>query len=147
MDTYQFKSLQHRLNRAQLRPAAFSKWIVTRRFHSIPEIADNNAFANEWLAWWNDLQPKWRQTTTASSLPLPLSADGNDLGCLKKGGPSGIVTILIALKWWASIRDKDKRWTAAVNDVRSCLDKMMAGSKRKGDQSGDGKPVKKKQKS
>jgi hypothetical protein len=122
------------LNRAQLRPAAFSKWVLTRRFHAPPEIEDLATFANEWLAWWNDNQPKWRQVSISGSLPLALSVVGkkDNLACLRKGGPSGIVTLLIALKWWAPIRDRDERWVAAVNDVRACLNEMMEGNKRKG---------------
>jgi hypothetical protein len=106
------------------------------------------SFADEWLAWWNDNQPKWRQTSAAGSLPLSLSVAGakNDLACLKKGGPAGIVTVLIALKWWAPIRDQDKRWEAAVEDVCACLDNIMAGNKRNGGQSEDG-PARKKRKS
>jgi len=51
-----------------------------------------------------------------------------------KGGPSGLVTLLIGLKWWASIRDSDPRWGLAVQDLITCFTSFITGStKRKGD--------------
>jgi hypothetical protein len=131
----------------KLRPGILSKWLVHRKFHTLPNVDDAGEYAEEWLAWWNSVQPKWRQSSVTGSLPLPLSiaSDKEDLVCLKKGGPSGLVTVMIGLKWWVSIGNKDTKWFAAVKDVRSCMDELMApGRKRKGGGSGEGARKKRK---
>ena len=47
-----------------------------------------------------------------------------DLLCLKKGGPSGLVTVMIGL-----------RWLASVENVRLCIEDLISpGKKRKGDE-------------
>ena len=129
------------------RPKILSKWLINRKFHTLPDVDDVGGYTEEWLMWWNSVQPKWRQSLVTGSLPLPLSiaSDKEDLICLKKGGLSGLVTIMIGLKWWASIRDKDAKWLAAVKDVRSCMDELMApGKKRKGGDPGAGARKKRK---
>jgi len=121
--------------------------LINRKFHTLPNVDDAGGYAEEWASWWNSVQPKWRQSSEPGSLPLPLStaSDKEDLVCLKKGGPSGLVTIMIGLKWWASPRDKDTKWLAAVKDIRSCIEELMApGRKRKGGDSGEGARKKRK---
>jgi hypothetical protein len=105
----------------------------------VPNIADRAAFSSSWRNWWNGIQPKWRQVSADKGLLGPLSAaKGSDnLNALRKGGASGIVTVLIALKWWAPPGHDDKDWEAAVEDVTSCLQHMTntsAGTKRKSDE-------------
>jgi hypothetical protein len=98
------------------------------------------------------MQPKWRQGS-GDSLPNPLSlAKASDnLNALKKGGVSGLVTVLIALKWWApldAINDTD--WDAAVADLGACFGHMLAdtsqGTKRKRATDEENKGVEKKKK-
>lgn len=113
----------------------------------MPNVDDVEGYAKEWLSWWNSVQPKWRQSSVTGELPLSLSvaSDKEDLSCLKKGGPSGLVTVMIGLKWWAAIRDKDTKWLAAVKDVKSCMDELtVSGRKRKGGDSGEGARKKRK---
>ena len=54
-----------------------------------------------------------------------IASKNEDLLCLKKGGPSGLVTVMIGLKWWASIHDQDERWLASVEDVRLCMEDLL----------------------
>jgi hypothetical protein len=118
------------------RPGILSKWLMNRKFHTLPNIDDVAGYAEEWLVWWNSLQPKWRQSSGDGLLPLPLAtaSQKKDIVCLKKGGPSGLVTVLIGLKWWASIRSDDARWLDAVSDIRACMEDLIAPEgKRKGD--------------
>ena len=71
------------------------------------------------------------------SLPAPISiaSKKDDLMCLKKGGPSDLVTVMIGLKWWASIRDEDSRWLASVGDIKGCMEELIiSGKKQKGDE-------------
>ena len=76
-----------------------------------------------------------------------LAKSADNLNALKKGGASGIVTVLIALKWWAPPTDSDTAWEDAVRDITSCL-KCVAdsgrGTKRKGDEENKSKSKKKK---
>ena len=118
---------------AKERPILLTKWIGTCRYSNIPKIPDVQVFADEWVRWWNSMQPKWRQNATADGLPmaLPNGKTKDDLSPLRKGGPSGIVTILIGLKWWASIHNEDKRWKLAVEDISACFGAFASGSKRK----------------
>jgi hypothetical protein len=125
---------QHRMN-TKSRPGVLSKWLMNWKFHMLPEVDDVAGYAEEWLSWWNNVQPKWRQSTKEGSLPLPLSVAHNkeDITSLKKGGPSGLLTVMIGLKWWASIHDNDSRWLAVVNDIRMCMEELVEpGSKRSG---------------
>jgi len=73
-----------------------------------------------------------------SHLGLLSAAKGSDnLNALRKGSVSGIITVLIALKWWAPPDHDDKDWEAVVEDVTSCLQHMTntsAGTKRKSDE-------------
>ena len=115
----------------------------------MPVVADRTAFGSTWCAWWLALQPKWRQISTDGRLPGPLSlAKGNDnLTTIKKGGASGLVTVLIALKWWAPLTDSDLDWEAAVKDIFSCLEYLTdtgRGTKRKGNEENKAKAKKKK---
>jgi len=93
------------------------------------------------------MQPKWRRNATDDGLPMAL-ANGkpkDDLSQLRKGGPSGIVTILIGLKWWASIRNEDKRWKLAVDDISACFGAFATGKRKAGpltDNKGRGKKQK-----
>ena len=121
---------------AKLWPPILSRWLNNRKFHALTDISDTAGFAQEWLYWWNSVQPKWRQSMEKDCLPLPLSTrNKDDLVCLKKGGPSGLVTVLIGLKWWAPICDKDVRWLAAVEDVKACMEDFIgSGRKHKGEE-------------
>jgi len=83
-------------------------------------IPDKDVFAMEWLSWWNTMQPLWRKNPVSDGLPLSLEvAKGKEsIQSLRKGGPSGLVTVLIGLKWWAG---EDKRWDMALDDLILCL--------------------------
>ena len=125
-----------------------SKWLQSRKYNVMPDVADRTAFGSSWCTWWLALQPKWRQEPTDGRLLGPLSlAKGNDnLNALKKGGASGLVTVLIALKWWAPLTDSDSEWEAAVRDIFSCLEHLTdsRGTKRKGIEENKSKAKKKK---
>ncbi|KAF8955436.1 hypothetical protein BDZ97DRAFT_1598155, partial [Flammula alnicola] len=93
----------HRLG-AKMRPSILSKWLLNgRRYDDIPLIENVDFMADDWLDWWNAIQPKWRQAMGKGSLPLPLSAatGKDDIACLRKAGPTGMIAALIGLKWWS----------------------------------------------
>ncbi|KAF9555793.1 hypothetical protein CPC08DRAFT_642380 [Agrocybe pediades] len=118
------------------RPDALKKWMSSRKYASTPAIPNLESFAVEWLAWWNSLQPNWRKSDLENSLPLSYDhAEANDnLQCLRRGGPSGIMSVLVGLKWWAGLgRDGAAvSWEAAVEDVLKCFTfQLPTNGKRK----------------
>ena len=129
------------------RPELLTKWLQSWKYQAIPNLPDKSAFGSSWRTWWNGIQPKWRQVSTEGALPGPLSAAtiSDSLDALKKGGVSGLVTVLIGLKWWMPLHGVvDKEWGAAVEDVTSSLQlmaKASGGTKRKND--GEPKPKQK----
>ncbi|KAF9553597.1 hypothetical protein CPC08DRAFT_786976 [Agrocybe pediades] len=103
------------------RPDVLKKWMSSRKYNSTPAIPNLKDFAVQWLAWWNNLQPKWRRADVDNALPLSHDcAEPNDnLQILRKGGPSGIMSVLVGLKWWAELGSSGGAvsWEAAVEDV------------------------------
>ncbi|KAM6504126.1 hypothetical protein JOM56_001069, partial [Amanita muscaria] len=91
-----------RLGGTKLRPPVLSWWLQTRKYQNIPVLTDAAEFAKDWITWWSALQPEGRKPTSVDSLPNPISMilPGTDLRNLRKGGPNGVVTVIIALKWW-----------------------------------------------
>ena len=85
------------------------------------------------------MQPKWRRVAKKGVMPLPIDAEGNqDIKSLRKGGPSGLVTVLLGLKWWGAAGGKAGLWEKAVHDVRLCLENLVTGPiKHKGNQASD----------
>jgi len=115
-----------------------SKWFQAgRKYNTIPNITNASQFKDEWITWWTSMQPSWRQAPVKGDLPLPMAnaKDKDDTGCIKKGGPSGLVTVLVGLKWWVSLQENDAMWEAAVNDLNGCFEywsKPVVGKKRRG---------------
>ena len=101
----------------------------TRHYQHVPEIPDPAQFAKEWVTWWAALQPKERKGASVECLPVPMSAippPGADIRSLRKGGPNGIVTVIIGLKWWGESKHNVEMWSRAVGDVRECLDTLVS---------------------
>lgn len=79
------------------------------------------------------MQPQARQRD-GPLIPISLSSLGDNvnISAIKRGGPNGILTVLIGLKWWAVARIEDQRWLEAVTDIRECFECFgRAGTKRK----------------
>jgi hypothetical protein len=115
-----------------------SKWLQGgRKYNAIPELTNTTGLKDEWMKWWVSMQPTWRQVNGTGSLPVSLAnAKAKDeIASIKKSGPSGLVTVLIGLKWWASLRENDEEWAAAVTDLKDCFEhwnKPEVRSKRRG---------------
>lgn len=112
--------------RAGKRPAALAKWASSLTPGSFePVVMPDQQFANEWVDWWNDVQPDWRKGFSGN-LPNRLGAVNVNLLQLKKPGPSGLVIFLMSLKWWSNLRSVDGRWAMAVADLADCLGRLAA---------------------
>jgi len=53
------------------------------------------------------------------------------LTVLRKGGLSGVMTVLIALRWWVVAADNNDGWRAAAADMTECFSNMMTNTKAK----------------
>ncbi|KIL55455.1 hypothetical protein M378DRAFT_63096, partial [Amanita muscaria Koide BX008] len=92
-----------RLPESKSRPAIISRWLQSRKYGQTPLTFDDAAtFAQEWTTWWGALQPEWRKPPHNCNLPKLMStmSPDDDIHVLRKGGPSGLVTVVIGLKWW-----------------------------------------------
>jgi hypothetical protein len=70
------------------------------------------------------LQPAWRKARTHGTLPVPLDPkrpSTSNIQLLLKGGPNGLLTVLIGLKFWQLAGGDGDLWTQAVDDVASCF--------------------------
>ncbi|KAG6807632.1 hypothetical protein H0H92_006876 [Tricholoma furcatifolium] len=131
------------------RPEEWQKWASktsngSRIYASTPAINDPLEFGYAVMAWWKSLQPEFRSTSDvlpAPSYDPPAAASPADPWLsLRKGGPNGLVAILILLNWWGlALHDEnppDARsfWERTVADVTRCIEKIVAtptGTKRK----------------
>jgi len=66
------------------------------------------------------------------TLPIPLSQADLEtslksqskekiFAAVNKAGPTGIIMVLVGLKWWATL-DEHALWSSAVEDVAACLE-------------------------
>ncbi|EMD32326.1 hypothetical protein CERSUDRAFT_77357 [Gelatoporia subvermispora B] len=126
-----------RLGAVEHRPAEFSKWFTSgRNYKKVPAVQDTKAYGTSWLAWWRALQPHWRISSTApssSSLPPAVYEDpSNDWKSLKKSGPTGFVTVLVGLAFWAQASPRaSHEWKRALNDVHQCLRRLVSSPSKR----------------
>ncbi|KAH6890719.1 hypothetical protein BKA70DRAFT_1441935 [Coprinopsis sp. MPI-PUGE-AT-0042] len=81
------------------RPEAVTKWLQKKVFVA-PLIPDLEQFADEWEEW------------------LQKAMESGVAG-MKKPGQTGIVILLISLKWWRGAKGREDRWTKAVVNLSS----------------------------
>ncbi|KAF6755228.1 hypothetical protein DFP72DRAFT_847790 [Ephemerocybe angulata] len=110
-----------RMGAVKERPEQLTTWMVSRKYHQIPEIDDMTAFADQWCTWWKEMQPTVRKHFFKDDLPAPMEAKF-DMSAVKVGGLSGLLSVLTGLKWWAERRDYDRRWLDAVVGMRACFE-------------------------
>jgi hypothetical protein len=61
-------------------------------------------------------------------LPVRMTDDlKGHVGGLKRRGATGMVVVLVALKWWATTGAKAKEWKMAVEDVLACFRVFVPG--------------------
>ncbi|KAI0054924.1 hypothetical protein BV25DRAFT_1764828, partial [Artomyces pyxidatus] len=83
------------------RPAAIGEWIKRHRdYAKMPTIKDASQFGASWREWWSSLQPAWRRSSDGDDWPMKRSGDSASWVELAKGGPNGLVLVLIAVVWW-----------------------------------------------
>ncbi|SJL13367.1 uncharacterized protein ARMOST_16809 [Armillaria ostoyae] len=111
-----------KLPASKIRPKTLTTWLDgTRSFDIPPLISDSRRFAKCMMAWWNTLQPIWRQT----AIGLPISDYSKPLTCLRKGGQNGIITILFGLFWWGRLGEERSQWLLMVADVDRTIQALL----------------------
>ncbi|KAJ7457539.1 hypothetical protein B0H11DRAFT_1738317 [Mycena galericulata] len=106
------------------RPKQVGTWIAGGRGKrgKEPKVTDPAAYAVEWQAWWDSLQPAWREKGLDGrwSWETGYGAD-NEWGALMQWGVNGSLSILASLYFWgcAVVDDPAGRvaWDAAACDV------------------------------
>ncbi|KAI0059393.1 hypothetical protein BV25DRAFT_1786644, partial [Artomyces pyxidatus] len=83
------------------RPAVVGDWLKRHRDYAKPPVIKNvPQFADAGRDWWSSMQPAWR--IDGADWPLKRAVpSGETWSEVTKGGPNGIVLVLIALVWWA----------------------------------------------
>ncbi|KAM6491380.1 hypothetical protein JOM56_013154, partial [Amanita muscaria] len=90
------------------RPEEWTKWVSkarhgVRQYQLIPPIKDVELFGITCMKWWHKIQPHFRQN---GGELLPLSnvtqteADDDPWATLRKGGPNGLIVVILLLSWW-----------------------------------------------
>lgn len=136
---YGFASSKKRISTAN-RPPEVGVWIRSGRGRSgnmtIPP-TDVDDFARNWWAWWNALQPVWRDLDQDGKPNKALAAESQDWGCLLVPGANGLLTVVVSLYWWgcavAKIEgpgssDKIQDWNAAVEDCAWVLQHLISAA-------------------
>ncbi|KAF6749125.1 hypothetical protein DFP72DRAFT_1073680 [Ephemerocybe angulata] len=115
---------------AALRPAKLSIWFSQRprRWNGggISDAGEREEFKKSWIRWWGHMQPAVRQGKEGEMPPMVSKEVESDMKILKVSGPSGLVVVLVGLKWWANV--EDDCWIKAVEDVASCFAQWNGGS-------------------
>ena len=90
------------------------------------------------MKWWHKLQPHFRQNG-GELLPLPnlaqTEADGDPWANIRKGGPNGLVVVILLLSWWGqraiSGTETEKQWRDTTADVQRVLQAMVVVSSKR----------------
>ncbi|KAG6810165.1 hypothetical protein H0H92_013029 [Tricholoma furcatifolium] len=134
------------------RPDEWQKWASksingSRVYTMTPAISDALEFGYAVMNWWKSLQPEFRSTSDVLPAPgydPPAAGDGasDPWALLRKGGPNGLVAVLMLLNWWGlalgidTHADARSFWERTVGDVTMCLEKIAstpaAGKRKRG---------------
>ncbi|KAJ6490574.1 hypothetical protein C8R47DRAFT_977287 [Mycena vitilis] len=116
------------LRSSTARPKEVGKYVKGARgakMKALPEVKNVKAFATKWNAWWDDLQPKWRQRG-ADGQWITGGKYGDEWGGLDCAGPNGTLSVVAALYFWGSASthtaETQAAWTAAVQDATWMLE-------------------------
>ena len=103
----------------------------------MPQIRDIELFGITCMKWWHKIQPHFRQNG-AELLPLPnltQTEDGNPWANIRKGGPNGLVIIMLLLFWWGQFAvsgtETEKQWRDTAADVWRVIQLMIKVSSKR----------------
>lgn len=112
------------------RPACVSHFLKKKDVNKPAPILDFDTFPDDFFDWWFNMQPSWRKLSGVR-WPLPRNASpivGSEWIETRKGGLSGIITVVMALLWWktqAKHTVHKKQYVSALEDVAWVLEQML----------------------
>ncbi|KAJ3493262.1 hypothetical protein NMY22_g20234 [Coprinellus aureogranulatus] len=102
------------------RPSEVKGWIGSKKKELIPDIAIPD-YRERWKGWWQMLQPDWQRDDSGSTRGRVVP-DTGDWGALRKGGTSGLYTVVVSLAWWVGrVSDPNNALWDVVGDVEWVL--------------------------
>ncbi|KAH6890751.1 hypothetical protein BKA70DRAFT_1234463 [Coprinopsis sp. MPI-PUGE-AT-0042] len=126
------------------RPSEVALWMKQHRKAATPKEVALDDFGPRVLAWWHALQPAWR-VPSATSTPATYKRDEEgSLDCLRKGGPTGIVLIVIAIGWWIAAHAGNEislSVSEILEDVEWALSRLGDDTDTRGIEAADDKPA------
>lgn len=108
------------------RPSFIGDWIKNYRTPTYrPEIKNIGAFATDFIAWWQSLQPKWRIDNARTNANGDVSWEE-----IRRPGVNGLLSVLAGLFLWGrAIRNAKpaakKHWLESVNDVSFVITQLL----------------------
>jgi hypothetical protein len=111
------------------RPQEFLWWLKRGRGFigkKLPSIDSVEEFEIQWVQWWLEAQPNWRDT---QNWPLGKGEiTGKDWGDLLDGGKDGIYLVIVSLAWWIHARDSssESKLNKAIEDVSWVLNGLLS---------------------
>lgn len=110
---------------AKRRPLLVANWIQYARnptFHA--EIKNVAAFAADFSAWWQGLQPGWRRANSDDQTPR----QAEEWDSIRRPGLNGLLSVVAALFFWGSaVQSTAARsvWLEAAKDVSFVLEQLL----------------------
>ena len=120
------------------RPVQIANWIKSKKKASVPSVVPGR-YGPLLTKWWKSLQPLWRaQDDGILSRDTPTNENWR---LLRKGGASGIYTVIMGLSWWikAQATERDADSWLMVDDLTFVIQQMHRIS---GTSSGNTTPLK-----
>jgi hypothetical protein len=106
------------------RPSQVTDWIKSKKKDVAP-LVDLGSYGDQFMKWWRMMQPSWRIPKEGDLLVCKAPIDGN-WQVLRKGGTSGIYTVVMGLSWWIKaqgIAHDVNAWTT-VSDLLWVIKEM-----------------------
>lgn len=114
----------------QSRPDEVAWWFQIGRRSFIrkkfPSIDDPDAYGKQWVEWWKNVQPGWRDVEDWPNQPA--GANEKDWGCLPSGGKDGLFIVMVSLGWWilAQAPSKNQLLIDSIDDVTWVVNNLIS---------------------
>jgi hypothetical protein len=109
----------------KLRPKAISDWIKSKKKTVMPTL-DAGLYGKWFKDWWTAIQPSWRVNGGSLSREVPWDETWQ---MLRKGGTSGVYTVIMGLSWWIAAQHTERDVIAwdIVDDFTWVLQQLKKG--------------------
>ncbi|KAK0495738.1 hypothetical protein EDD18DRAFT_1106325 [Armillaria luteobubalina] len=108
-------------------PPQVSLWIQNAWLHDLTPLGDQDAFAQSWWQWWQQMQPDSRGVGEGEG-PVPVESWCNlgEWDRMDKPGQNGLYSVVASLAWWGESVSHNvgawKEWCVAVDDILWALE-------------------------